>query len=100
MPATWAEYGRGSIRNQRDSIMAAARFLAANGGRERIGAALFHYNPSQSYVLAVESYAREMRRDNRAFYGYHDWQVLYRTNKGTFLLPAGYPRLRPQRLLG
>ena len=52
MPATWAEYGRGSIRDQQDSIMAAARFLAANGGGERIGAALFHYNPSQSYVLA------------------------------------------------
>jgi hypothetical protein len=39
-----------------------------------------------------------MRRDRRAFYGYYYWQVLYRTTKGTFLLPAGYPRVRPQRL--
>ena len=99
-PATWAEYGRGSINSQHDSIMAAARFLAANGGRRRIGRALFHYNPSRSYVVAVESYAREMRRDARAFYGYYNWQVLYRTSGGTFLLPLGYPRVRPERLPG
>ena len=97
-PATWAEYGHGSINSQHDSIMAAARFLAANGGRRRIGGALFHYNPSRSYVVAVESYAREMRRDPRAFYGYYSWQVLYQTMKGTFLLPVGYPRVRPQHL--
>ena len=98
MPATWAEYGRGSINNQRDSIMAAARFLAANGGRRNIGDALFHYNPSRSYVIAVRSYARELRKDKRAFYGYYYWQVLYQTTKGTFLLPVGYPRVRPERL--
>jgi membrane-bound lytic murein transglycosylase B len=97
-PATWAEYGRGSIDSQRDSITAASRFLAANGGRGDIGSALLHYNPSRSYVVAVESYARELRRDPRAFYGYYDWQVLYRTTRGTFLLPVGYPRVRPQRL--
>jgi soluble lytic murein transglycosylase-like protein len=99
-PATWKEYGRGSIDSQHDSIMAAARFLVANGGRRHIGLALFHYNPSGSYVVAVESYAREMRRDPRAFYGYYGWQVLYRTSKGTFLLPAGYPKARPERLPG
>jgi soluble lytic murein transglycosylase-like protein len=98
MPATWAEYGRGSINNQRDSIMAAARFLRANGGGPNIGAALLHYNPSQSYVVAVESYAREMRRDRRAFYGYYYWRVLYRTTKGSFVLPLGYPHARPKRL--
>ena len=100
MPATWAEYGRGSINNQHDSIMAAARFLAADGGHRNIADALLHYNPSQSYVAAVEAYAREMRRDRRAFYGYYNWQVLYRTTKGTFLLPVGYPRVPPQRLPG
>ncbi len=100
MPATWAEYGHGSIDNQRDSIMAAARFLAANGGRKDIRGALFHYNPSRWYVVAVESYAREMRRDARAFRGYYYWQVLYQTARGTFLLPVGYPRVRPQRLPG
>lgn len=98
MPATWAEYGRGSINDQRDSIMAAARFLNANGAQRSIGAALLHYNPSQSYVTAVESYAHEMLRDRHAFYGYYWWQVMYQTTKGTFLLPVGYPRARAQRL--
>ncbi len=98
MPATWAQYGRGSIADQRDSIMAAARFLKANDGGRDIGRALLHYNPSPSYVVAVESYAQEMRRDEHAFYGYYYWQVLYRTTKGTFLLPVGYPRVRPKRL--
>jgi soluble lytic murein transglycosylase-like protein len=98
MPATWAEYGHGSINNQRDSIMAAARFLNANGGHRHMGAALLHYNPSQSYVAAVDSYAHEMRKDPHAFYGYYYWQVLYATTKGTFVLPVGYPRVRPQRL--
>lgn len=97
-PATWKEYGRGSIDSQHDSIMAAARFLAANGGRRRIGNALLHYNPSRSYVVAVESYAQEMQRDPRAYYGYYHWQVLYRTSRGTFLLPVGYPRARPEHL--
>lgn len=100
MPSTWAEYGRGSIDGQRDSIMAAARFLAANGGRKKIQGALFHYNPSKAYVTAVESYAQEMRRNARAFYGYYFWQVFYRTRKGTFLLPVGYPHARPVRLPG
>ncbi len=99
-PATWAEYGRGSINSQHDSIMAAARLLAANGGSRRISRALFHYNPSRSYVIGVEAYAREMRRDARAFYGYSGWQVLYRTTRGTFLLPVGYPHARPERLPG
>ena len=98
MPATWAQYGRGSINNQRDSIMAAARFLKADGASRNIGRALLHYNPSQSYVVAIESYAHEMRRDEHSFRGYYYWQVLYRTTKGTFLLPVGYPSLRPKRL--
>jgi membrane-bound lytic murein transglycosylase B len=98
MPATWAQYGKGSINSQRDSILVAARFLAANGGREHIGGALFQYNPTRSYVTAVESYAHEMRTDKHAFDGYYYWQVLYRTTKGSFLLPVGYPRLRPERL--
>lgn len=98
MPATWTEYGRGSINNQRDSIMAAARFLDANGAHRSIGRALLHYNPSHAYVDAVASYAREMRRDKHAFFGFYYWQVLYQTTKGTFLLPVGYPRVRPTRL--
>jgi membrane-bound lytic murein transglycosylase B len=99
MPTTWARYGHGSITNQRDSIMAAARFLKANGAARNIGQALLHYNPSQAYVIAVESYAHQMQRDERAFGGYYYWQVLYQTTKGTFLLlPVGYPGNRSNRL--
>jgi soluble lytic murein transglycosylase-like protein len=100
MPATWAQYGRGSITSQRDSIMAAARFLKANGAPGNIARALLHYNPSQAYVVAVESYAHEMQKDERAFRGYYYWQVLYQTTKGTFLLPLGYPRNPPKHLPG
>src|SRR5262249_1399456 len=100
MPAPWAETGRGHINSEPDSILAAARLLAANGGRRDIRAALFHYNPSHSYVVGVASYAREMRSNPRAFYGYYYWQVLYQTTRGTFLLPAGYPHARPKRLSG
>jgi soluble lytic murein transglycosylase-like protein len=100
MPATWAQYGRGSIDDQRDSIMAAARFLEANGAPRDLAGALLHYNPSRSYVVAVESYAHEMERDEHVFRGYYYWQVLYRTTKGTFLLPVGYPRARARRLPG
>ena len=46
MPATWAQYGRGSIADQRDSIMAAARFLKANDGGRDIGRALLHRRTS------------------------------------------------------
>ena len=100
MPATWAQYGHGRITNQRESIMAAARFLRANGAPRNIAGALLHYNPSHAYVVAVESYAHEMQRDERAFRGYYYWQVLYQTTKGTFLLPVGYPRNPPKRLPG
>ena len=100
LATTWAEYGQGSIDNQRDSIMAAARFLAANGAPRNIGRALLHYNPSPAYVAAVESYAQEMRRDRRTFFGFYNWQVLYRTTRGTYLLPVGFPRRRPKRLPG
>ncbi|HEX6952017.1 MAG TPA: hypothetical protein VF124_04435 [Gaiellaceae bacterium] len=100
MPATWAEYGRGSIDDQRGSIMAAARFLRANGAPRNIRRALFHYNPSRAYVVAVESYAHEMLEDWHAFYGYYYWQVFYQTTKGTVLLPVGYPRVPPRRVAG
>jgi hypothetical protein len=41
-----------------------------------------------------------MERDEHVFRGYYYWQVLYRTTKGTFLLPVGYPRARARRLPG
>jgi hypothetical protein len=98
MPSTWAQYGSGSIDSQHDAIAAAARYLAANGGRNSISAALYHYNPSRSYVAAVEAYADAMRDDARNFYGFYYWRVLYRTVRGVFVLPMGYPQQQPERL--
>jgi hypothetical protein len=88
---TWARYGQGDINDNHDAILAAARFLQANGGPEDMNRALLRYNNSSHYVAAVESYAQLMLADERAFLGYHGWQVYYATKKGTFLLPEGYP---------
>lgn len=55
------------------------------------------FTTSNAYVIAVESYAGDVRRDERAFYGYYDWQVFYRTVKGTYLLPVGHPGVRAER---
>jgi hypothetical protein len=95
LPATWVLYGSGDINSQRDAILAAARFLIAKGAPRDIAGALYHYNPSRDYVSAVEDYARVMRSDPRAYYGYYYWQVLYRSTGGLVILPAGYPKPRP-----
>jgi hypothetical protein len=95
LPSTWAEYGRGSIYDQRDAILAAARFLAANGAPRSIAGALYHYNPSSDYVESVLDYAGEMREDPRAYFGYYAWQVVYAHAGGPVILPVGYPRVRP-----
>jgi soluble lytic murein transglycosylase-like protein len=91
LPATWARYGRGSINNPRDAIMAAARLLAANGAPAHMAGALRHYNDSQDYVAAVTDYARRMGRDPRAYYGYETWQVIYTYDHRTVILPVGFP---------
>jgi membrane-bound lytic murein transglycosylase B len=83
MPATWAAYGLGgNVRDPRDAILGAANYLHANGAPRDEARALYHYNPSRLYVSAVRRYARQMRRDDRAFYGYYAWQVFVRTKRG------------------
>jgi hypothetical protein len=91
IPETWARYGQGDINDNRDAILAAARFLQANGGPGDMSRALFRYNNSNRYVEAVESYAQLMVSDERAFLGYYQWQVYSATTDGTFVLPEGYP---------
>jgi hypothetical protein len=98
LPSTWAVYGRGDVNNARDAILAAARYLVANGARADMAAALYHYNPSQQYVKAVEDYAAAMRADPRAYYGFYFWQVIYAKRGGAVVLPIGFPRARPIRL--
>ena len=95
LPSTWARYGSGNIRNPRDAILAAARYLVASGAPGDIAGALYHYNPSTEYVAAVEAYAGLMRADHRAYYGYYYWQVIYARVGGLVMLPQGYPKIRP-----
>ena len=96
LPPTWARYGRGDIDNQRDAILAAARYLVANGAPGNMASALYHYNHSTDYVAAVQDYAGRMRKDPRAYDGYYNWQVLYALGRGAFILPVGYPQVRPE----
>ena len=86
IPSTWAIYGRGGdINSNRDAIHAAARYLRATGAPSDMARALRAYNNSARYVRAVTHYAEQMVADERAYLGYHAWQVYY----GTRLLPEG-----------
>lgn len=86
IPSTWAIYGQGGdITSNRDAIFAAARFLRAAGAPADMARALRAYNNSARYVRAVTAYAEQMVADERAYLGYHAWDVYY----GARLLPAG-----------
>lgn len=96
LPSTWKLYGAGGdINDPRDAILAAARLLKANGAPGDMAEALRHYNPSTEYVQAVSEYARTMTRSRSAYRGYWHWRVLYRQARGTYVLPVGYPEVRP-----
>ena len=96
LPSTWDLYGTGGdINDPRDAILAAARLLKHNGAPADMADALWHYNPSDSYVQAVSEYARTMQRSRSAYHGYWHWRVLYRHARGTYVLPVGYPDTRP-----
>lgn len=60
LPSSWLQYGVDANGdgyedpyNPADAIFAAARYLAAAGGRESIRAAIYSYNHSQAYVDSV-----------------------------------------------
>ena len=83
LPSTWRAYGLGGdIHDPRDSILGAANYLRASGAPGNLRRALYAYNHSELYVDAVLAYASVMRRDLRAFYGFHAWQVFVRTRSG------------------
>jgi len=90
LPSTWAECCEGDPLVARDAIMGAARFLVAHGAPADMQAALNAYNPNSAYVGAVTAYAQNMQADERAYLGYHGWQVFYGTGAGTVRLPVGY----------
>lgn len=93
LPATWGQYGAGGdIEDLAAASKAAARLLKRNGIERDPRAAVWNYNHSYAYVDAVLAYAATMRADQRAFLGYHGWQVFYRHADGDVLLPEGWTR--------
>jgi Transglycosylase SLT domain len=90
IPSTWAVYGEGDINDDHDAIRAAARYLKTTGGPGNMDKALYAYNPSDAYVTAIQRYAGVMLADQRAFDGYHAWQVYVSTVSGTTYLPEGW----------
>jgi soluble lytic murein transglycosylase-like protein len=91
IPSTWRAYGLGGdVHDPHDAILGAANYLHANGAPGNYRRALFHYNPSWSYVDAVLRYASRIRADPRAYYVFYSRQVFVRT-------PGGLVRLTGPR---
>jgi membrane-bound lytic murein transglycosylase B len=87
IPSTWDAYGMGGdIRDTRDAIHGAANYLSANGAPHDLRGALWAYNPVAYYGEAVRRYERQMRRDERMFYAFYNWQVFVRTADGAVQL--------------
>ncbi len=96
LPATFAAYGQGGdIRSPHDSIVAAGRYLAANGFANDRDHAIYRYNHASQYVHAVDQYATLVANDPAAFASYYRWDVYCRTNAGDVLLPIGYAAASP-----
>ncbi len=96
LPSTFATYGQGGdINSPRDSIMAAGRYLAANGFANDHDHAIYSYNHAHEYVQAVNQYAAVIAADPAAFAGYYRWDVYYYTTAGDVLLPIGYAATSP-----
>jgi hypothetical protein len=96
LPSTFAAYGAGGdINSPHDSIMAAGRYLAANGFANDRDHAIYRYNNANEYVQAVNDYAALLAADPAAFAGYYRWDVYYYTTAGDVLLPLGYAATAP-----
>lgn len=96
LPSTFAGYGQGGdIHSPRDSILAAGRYLAANGFANDRNRAIYGYNHASEYVRAVDQYAALIAADPATFAAYYRWDVYCRTTAGDVLLPIGYEASSP-----
>jgi membrane-bound lytic murein transglycosylase B len=96
LPSTFASYGQGGdVNSPRDSIMAAGRYLAANGFANDRDHAIYGYNHAHQYVQAVNQYAALIAADPAAFATYYRWDVYCYTTAGDVLLPIGYAAASP-----
>ncbi|MDP1819666.1 MAG: lytic transglycosylase domain-containing protein [Acidimicrobiales bacterium] len=96
LPTTWAAYGNGGdINDTSDAIMAAARYLEANGGRTDLARALWNYNHSDHYVRGVTLYAELIGEHPQGFRAFYHWGIWYLTANGDVYLPVGYDGAAP-----
>ncbi|OBI41833.1 transglycosylase SLT domain-containing protein [Mycobacterium sp. E796] len=96
LPGTFANYGQGGdINSPHDSIMAAGRYLAANGFAGDRDHAIYRYNHANEYVRAVDQYAALIGSDPATFATYYRWDVYCNTTAGDVLLPIGYAASSP-----
>ena len=96
LPSTFAGYGEGGdIYSPRDSILAAGRYLAANGFAGDHDRAIFQYNHAAQYVRAVNDYAAVLAVDPAAFTAFYRWEVYIKSTAGDVLLPIGYASSTP-----
>ncbi|OBH51078.1 lytic transglycosylase [Mycobacterium sp. E2479] len=96
LPSTFAGYGQGGdIHSPHDSILAAGRYLAANGFANDRDHAIYGYNHAHEYVRAVDDYAALMADDPATFAAYYRWDVYCLTTAGDVLLPIGYDASAP-----
>ena len=93
IPSTWASYGAGGdVNSYHDSILAAARYLAAAGAPGDMDKAIYAYNHSSFYVNAVKGYGEAMHADPLAYRGFYGWQVYYPTLDGPIWMPPGWTK--------
>lgn len=90
LPSTWEGCCAGDPTNDRDAIVGAATYLVDRGAATDLDRALFGYNNSEHYVMAVRSYAAVMATDPAAYYGFHGWEVYFLSTEGLVRLPIGY----------
>ncbi|OBH52476.1 lytic transglycosylase [Mycobacterium mantenii] len=96
LPSTFAGYGQGGdIHSPHDSILAAGRYLAANGFANDRDHAIYGYNHSNEYVRAVDQYAALIAADPATFAAFYRWDVYCLTTAGDVLLPIGYDASSP-----
>lgn len=95
LPTTWAECCEGDPTDPADAIPGAARYLGIRGGPEHMAKAIWGYNNSDHYVAAVTAYATVMAEDERAYHGYHGWEIYFRSTAGLIRIPQGYEELEP-----
>jgi membrane-bound lytic murein transglycosylase B len=90
LPSTWTECCTGDPWNDRDAIVGAATYLRRRGGPGDMTKAILGYNPNRRYLAMVTAYAAVLAADERAYRGYHAWQVFWDTSAGLVRLPVGY----------